>query len=355
MTANKPAQLVCPSCADEVAPGAEFCPACGFSEPGKPPADLAALEGQPRVQAAALEALRKGAGPFSFRFEEVKTAIARPARVPNSTGVNFNIAAAGLLAGALGGLAAYFLLVLLALLALAVSRSAFFSLMVMIIAPFVLFLVPFGGGWLAGAAINKRGMAFNSTDWDNLRRIGALSALAAFGVFALTHYLRMGPAEWLDSWVDWAWLLVALPGFLFGAWGSSGEELAKEPYCETCRKYMRKTEFGRPVGMQAPGGFPIRFEPRLLEALKSGRLAAIAELGADWVAENFVTLTFWDCEGCEEDGYVNLQTTQTRNVRDNKGNLNLTSQTRLVFSQRIGKEAISALREAARALIPAAA
>jgi hypothetical protein len=319
-----------------------------------PPADLAGLDWQARARAAAQEALRKGAGPFSFRFEEVKSAVARPGRVPNSPSTSLNIAAAGLLAGVVAGPLTYLLLLLLALLGMFFSTAAMGRLMTLILAPFVLFLVPFGGGWLVGEAVNRRGMAFNSTDWVNLRRIGVLSALAAFLAFALTHYLRMGPAEWLDSWVDWAWLLVALPGFLVGARGSSGEELAKEPYCEKCRKYIRKTVFGRPVGMQAPGGFPIRFEPRLLEALQSGRLAAIAELGAGWVSGNFVTLTFWDCEGCEEDGYVNLQTTQTRNVPE-KGNLNTKSETRLVFSQRIGKDEISALRETARALAAAAA
>lgn len=331
--------IPCPVCKLEVDPQVEFCPACGYKEPAKPPIDYQQIQDtQLRVKESLREFARKAIGPFNFAFPEVQSAYVFHQANKASTRSILIMLGLGLLAAIAGGLLLYQLhrFVAYAISVLLANRSFCLGITGLVSYPLAAALI----GYLVAQMVNQAAILSQCRDTKTAKVIGLLAGLVAFAAYVVVYIKVLGVIESFDSWIDFLKLgsyLLILPGM---TWYSVGKTIEGTPFCEKCNRFMK----AKPLGGNANYCWPIGYESHLLEIFQNHNYSELLHLPLEKTqnGSSLVIATVWYCSKCRDNGYINLRTVQVRRRYENNKET-FEQQKRLVYSAQMNHEQISEL------------
>jgi len=331
--------IQCPICKLEIDPLVEFCPACGYKEPARPPVDWQKIPNlQERNNAMFPELARKAVGPFSFAFPQVEKAFVYLPGGKVSLRSLLAMLAVGLATAIGGGPLLYLMVYLLgAMTAVLLSNNS----NCMAIGAIMLYLiigVPVG--LLIGKAVSHVALKTQVRNVKIVQVISLVSAVACFIAYLVFYIIILGPGEGFDSLIDFIKLTAYLLGLTITAWKSSKSDIEKTPFCETCQEYMTAIHWGDMVN----AGWWIGHEAHLVHIFQDRDYEALPDLllekGQPWFSR--VIATFWYCKRNQDYGYINVETIQTRRHFENRAE-KAETQSRLVFSNELQPDDVKRL------------
>lgn len=335
--------IPCPVCKLEVDPQVEFCPACGYKEPAKPPVDwqripLTTKNPQERLNAMTLELARKAAGPTNFRYPPVESVyIFKPGGHVSSRSL-LAMLVAGLATSIAGGPLLYLLVYLLGLGVAVLLANNSNCLAISAILLYSVVAVPVG--FLIGNAVSHVAIKTQCRNPRTAQVISLVSAVACFISYLVFYTLVLGVGEGFDSLIDFLKLAAYLVAMSIAAWRSARSDIEKTPFCDQSQEYMKAINWGDPVN----AGWPIGLESRLLDIFQLSNYKDLAGLPLERIQfyPSRVIATFWYCEKCKANGFINLETILVkRKLENNKETTD--QQKRLVYSAQMNHEQISEL------------
>lgn len=307
----------CPKCKTGIVSGALYCPGCGYE----------------RITG------KEGVGPFSFAFPSVENAY-KPSGKGNQR-ANLIMLLVGSSAGIVGGAVLPFLhRAINHWFAADVPREvSVFDLLVAFLGLWVLNIALAALlGHAIRFAVDKGTIIGKNRDEEMSKRIGLVSGIAGCVVYTLVHF-SIYRAEAFDSAIDLVRLALYYLAITIIPARFSGKVIGANPFCEECGKFMRKIKIGK---------VPIRSESALMGILESGHFESVAGL-SDATSKrdrNYSQVSFWHCESCRKNGFINVETTQMRckyEIKDGKETRSEETQARLIFSLPLGKDAIDTM------------
>lgn len=332
--------IPCPVCKLEVDPQVDFCPACGYKEPVRPPVDWQKIPNmQERSNAMFLEMARKAAGPINFTFPAVEPAYTfTPGTHKTSLRSMLAMLGAGLAVAIAGGPLLYLLVYLLGLGIAVLLAGGANCLAIGSILLYGLVAVPIG--LLIGKAVSHVAIKTQCRSAQASQVISLVSALACFISYLVFYTLILGAGEGYDSVIDFLKLAAYLLALSIAAWRSARSDIEKTPFCEQSQEYMQVIRWGDRVNV----GWPIGYESRLMDIFQRHDYANLPGLPLEKIQfyPSRVIATFWYCQKCQDNGYIDLETIMVRRKYENNKETT-DQQTRLIYSAQLRNEQISDL------------
>jgi hypothetical protein len=287
-------------------PGAIYCPGCGR--------DFATG--------------KDGAGPFSFAFPAVNNAY-RPSGT-NSLAAILLMLIFGSAAGIVGGIAVFYAHQLIGswFFQDVPAKISLFKLLVVFIG---LLLINIGLvaliGFMISQAIDRAALLGKGRNEQTAKTLGIICASAGYAAYFTPYLAKYGVAGF-DSLPDLLRLIVYLAAVTIPAYRLSGRVIQANPFCEACNRYMTKHAYSK---------VPIAHERQLLDALRGRdftRAVGFTDVGRK-ADKNYSLITFWHCDSCCKQGFINAETKQVRynyEVKDRKEQRTEQTQSRLIYS-----------------------
>jgi Double zinc ribbon len=316
--ANETPELTCPVCGIDFKSDLEFCPYCGYAFATK----------------------GKGVGPFLTKYPLVKDAY-----TPSGIGswkANLLMLILGVVSAII---CAWIYLVLESFL---VREYAPMIRGVVRVVPFVFVCLVF---LILGAILSlivlvsiEFGERIGKSRKVRDRKIIGIIAGAIF--FAFSYWIMPDILGVPVSAVETRILLKNYP--IAAAWIWCGfmafglilvflnENIKGSPFCEQCHQFMKKITLDK---------YHILNEDEIMGSVSSQKFDEIANLVSDVSKDekNYTQITFWYCSKCKNNGFLDVCTSQTRYIFDNKGTRSTQVQNRLIFSSPIDGAGIKAL------------
>lgn len=300
----------CAICQSPVAEEMDYCPNCGLAKPTVALVMLPAeTETAERIKAQNENASRLGKEPYSFAYPKVETAY-KPQHTNRHTASSKGILYPllfGFISAIIGGLLLYGIhFISTYIIAFVFSISAWLGFGFMLI----LYLgTVIGLGWAIGSIISIAARLISFVRTDIIKWIALISGFLAFftylGVFLVLDKTIGKELIIFNKYLELSAYFLIIPIF---AWVKSRKEIQANPICYLCDKYMI---------LLSLSGTPIKFESTLMEILNLRRFERLIEL-SNKVGNNVnhCGVTFWFCNNCRSNGFINATTTQTRIKKD---------------------------------------
>lgn len=284
---------------------------------------------------------------FVFTFPEVTRAYKTSIRRNISSSLLGTILGRSMLLTIGTGIGVYLLHALLQNLLRSVSSmSTCFGILGVIIYP----LIVVAGGYLIGVTVGKSAIKAKFPDAEKVGKlalgVGLLGYLAYLAMYMIFYYAP----ERFDHWVDYLRQAFYLLLFIGVAWGASTLKIEETPFCENCNDFMISDDIGEQNVSDGYKGLDIAQESIIINALNSRQFTKLNELNKNWSQDNYCLLRIWHCPVCNDNGFIDCTTHQSRTITASNGQIKRETTFRLIHSSHIDNKEIQMLMQARQIL-----
>jgi hypothetical protein len=286
---------------------------------------------------------------FTFSFPEVKRAYKTSIRRKLSSDVVGTIFGGSLLIAIVVGIAVYFLHVGLENLIYNVSGSSNTATLYAILALGGYPLIIGFGSYFVGNSVGKSAIRAKFPDAETIGKLALVIGLIAYLSYLTMFMLFYYAPERFDHWLDYIRQAFYLIVFVGVVWGASTFRIEETPFCENCNEFMISDDIGEQNMADGNKGLDIAQESTIINILISRQFAKLIEIDKDWSRSNYCLLQIWHCPVCNNNGFIDCTTYQSRTTVSN-GQMKTDAALRLIHSSHIDGEDIKTLMQAKQTL-----
>lgn len=278
---------------------------------------------------------------FAFAFPEVQRAYKTSIRRKLSSKVLGTILSRSLPIAIGAGIGVYLLhIVSWILLDVMLEMKPCWGLLgAIVIDPFIVGL----GGYVIGLFVGKAAIKAKFPDAKAVGKLALVIGLVGYLAYLTMYMLFFDASERFDHWIDYARQAIYLTLFILLALAASTSRVEETPFCENCNEFMVADDIGKYNTLGDGKGLDIAQEPTIIDILNSRRFANLNELSSNWVTGNYCVIRIWHCPICNNNGFVDCITVQSKMSVDSKGQTKKEAADRLVHSSHINGEEIQIL------------
>lgn len=287
---------------------------------------------------------------FTFSFPEVKKAYnTNIQRKLSSKGLR-TILGGSLLTTTIVGISVYFLQVGLENLINFVPTSWPVMAIAYRSAAFIAFALIVGvGSFIVGNSVGKSAIKAKFPNAQTIGNLALVLGLVGYLSYLIMYVLFSNASERFDQWDDYLLQAVYLVAFVGIAWWASRLKVEGTPFCEKCNEFMVSDD----IGVQSPAGnqgLDIAQVSTIMYILNSRQFSKLNELNKSWSKDNYCLLHIWHCPLCNNDGFIDCTTHESRIIVTSQGETKTEYTSRLIYSSHIDNKEIQTLLQARRTL-----
>jgi len=286
---------------------------------------------------------------FTFAFPEVKRVYKTSIHRKLSSNVLRIILGGSLLIAIVVGIVVYFLHIGLENLISSVSGSSGMATLYGILAIGAYPLIIGVGSYFVGNSVGKSAIKAKFPDTQTIGKLALVIGLVSYLSYLTMYTLFYYAPERFDHWIDYLRQAFYLLLFAGVAWGTSTSKVEETPFCENCNDFMVSDDIGERNTTDGYKGLEIAQESIIVNILNSRQFTKLNELNKDWSKDNYCLLQIWHCPVCNNNGFIDCTTYQSRTSVTN-GQVKREAALRLIHSSRIDGEEIQILMQARQTL-----
>lgn len=283
---------------------------------------------------------------FTFAFPEVQKAYKTSIHRKLSSSVLGTILGGSLPIAIGAGIGVYLLHIVLQSLLNYMSRmGSCYGILGVVIYPLIVGL----GGYIIGNFVGKSAIKAKFPDAETVGKLALVIGLIGYLAYLTMYMLFYNAPERFDHWIDYARQAFYLILFVILALAASTSKIEETPFCENCNDFMISDDIGEYNTLGGGKALDIAQEVAIVDILNSRQFAKLNELNKNWATGNYCVIRIWHCPVCNNNGFVDCTTIQSRTSVDNKGQTKTEGAHRLIHSSHIASEDIQILMQTRQA------